>query len=75
MTQSQPIEAPRFVRLDDVSAITKLGKSTVLAWESQGKFPAAVRLSPTFRVWLEQDIYRWMLDKHSQQVSAPTLNA
>jgi len=72
MTQSQPIEAPRFVRLDDVSAITKLGKSTVLAWESQGKFPAAVRLSPTFRVWLEQDIYRWMLDKHSEQVSAPT---
>jgi prophage regulatory protein len=75
MTQSQPIEAPRFVRLDDVSAITKLGKSTVLAWESQGKFPAAVRLSPTFRVWLEQDIYRWMLDKHSQQVSAQTPNA
>jgi prophage regulatory protein len=72
MTKSQPIEAPRFVRLDDVSAITKLGKSTVLAWESQGKFPTAVRLSPTFRVWLEQDIYRWMLEKHSGQVGVPT---
>lgn len=72
MTQSQPVEAPRFVRLDDVSAITKLGKSTVLAWESQGKFPAAVRLSPTFRVWLEQDIYRWMLGKHSEQVGSTT---
>jgi prophage regulatory protein len=72
MTQSQPIEAPRFVRLDDVSAITKLGKSTVLAWESQGKFPAAVRLSPTFRVWLEQDIYRWMLEKHSEQAGTTT---
>jgi len=72
MTKSQPVEAPRFVRLDDVSAITKLGKSTVLAWESQGKFPAAVRLSPTFRVWLEQDIYSWMLEKHSGQIGNST---
>ena len=59
-------ENPRFKRIDDVSDITGLGKSTILAWESQGKFPKAVRLSPTFRVWLEADVHAWMLAKHAE---------
>lgn len=57
---------PRFKRIDDVAGITGLGKSTILAWESQGKFPKAVRLSPTFRVWLEADIHAWILGKHAE---------
>lgn len=61
-------ENPRFKRIDDVSDITGLGKSTILAWESQGKFPKAVRLSPTFRVWLEADVHEWMLAKHAEIV-------
>lgn len=59
-------ENPRFKRLDDVSDITGLGKSTILAWESQGRFPKAVRLSPTFRVWLEADVHKWILAKHAE---------
>jgi len=58
-------EKPRFARIGDVAEITGLGKSTILAWESQGKFPKAVRLSPTFRVWLEADIHDWILAKHA----------
>jgi len=59
-------ENPRFKRIDDVSDITGMGKSTILAWESQGRFPKAVRLSPTFRVWLESDVHKWILAKHAE---------
>jgi len=58
-------EKPRFARISEVAEITGLGKSTILAWETQGKFPKAVRLSPTFRVWLEADIHTWILAKHA----------
>lgn len=58
---------PRFRSLPEVSEITQLGKSTILAWEADGRFPKAVRLSPTRRVWLEQDVYEWMLNLHASR--------
>ena len=65
MTLNQLSETPRFIKLDEVSRTTQLGKSTILAWESQGRFPAAVRLSPAFRVWLESDVHQWMMNKRN----------
>ncbi len=59
-------EPPRFISLPEVSEITQLGKSTILSWEAQGRFPVAVRLSKTRRVWLEQDIHQWMLQKYEE---------
>ena len=67
MNLDHPIEAPRFLKLEEISNKTKLGKSTILAWESQGRFPAAVRLSPAFRVWLESDVHQWMVNKRNVQ--------
>jgi predicted DNA-binding transcriptional regulator AlpA len=61
-------ETPQFLKLEDVSKITQLGKSTILAWEAQGRFPLAVRLSPTFRVWLEADVYAWMMSKREESI-------
>ena len=61
-------DSPKFLRIDDVQKITQLGKSTILAWESQGRFPAAVRLSPSFRVWLESDVYDWMMSKREESL-------
>jgi prophage regulatory protein len=66
MSLDNPAEAPRFLKLEDISYKTKLGKSTILAWESQGRFPAAVRLSPAFRVWLESDVHNWMMNKREE---------
>lgn len=54
---------PQFVRLEQVAKQTGLGKSTVLAWEAASKFPKAIRLSATVRVWLESDINNWILSK------------
>ena len=69
MNAQHPSEAPRFLKLDQVYGITQLGKSTILAWESQGRFPKAVRLSPAFRVWLESDVHEWMMNKREQGMS------
>lgn len=54
----------KFLDLNEVSKICSLGKSTVLLWTLQGKFPKAVRLSKTKRVWLESDIDNWILNMH-----------
>jgi prophage regulatory protein len=66
MNTDSHTEAPRFLKLEEISNKTKLGKSTILAWESQGRFPAAVRLSPAFRVWLESDVNNWMMSKREE---------
>ena len=57
-------QALRFLRLPEVSHLTGLGKSTILAWESQERFPRAVRLSPTVRVWMARDIEDWMTSQY-----------
>ena len=56
------LQQVRFIKLQDVSDITTLGKSTILAWEAQGKFPKAVRLSKTLRVWLHKDVEKWIIE-------------
>ena len=59
-------QALRFLRLPEVSHLTGLGKSTILAWESQERFPRAVRLSATVRVWLETDIHEWIRTRYAK---------
>jgi prophage regulatory protein len=68
MSQINSEQPPKFLRLPEVSARTGLGKSTLLTWETQERFPKAVRLSPTFRVWLESDVNEWILNKHREAV-------
>ncbi|QWD95240.1 AlpA family phage regulatory protein [Polynucleobacter sp. MG-Unter2-18] len=63
MNQQQNEIGIKFIRLSEVSLLTGLGKSTILAWEAGGKFPEATRLSATMRVWLKQDITNWILEK------------
>lgn len=69
MTISTTQNQPRFVRLDHVAIQTGLGKSTILAWEATGKFPKAIRLSTTLRVWLESDINNWITDKATTRLN------
>ena len=60
---------PRFMKLPEVADQVGMGKSTILAWESQGRFPKAVRLSKTIRVWLEHDIEDWIaLQSHNSKL-------
>jgi len=59
-------QALRFLRLPEVSHLTGLGKSTILAWESQERFPKAVRLSATIRVWMAGDIEDWIRESYAR---------
>ena len=53
-----------FKTIEQTSEIVSLSKSTILLWESQGRFPPAVRLSKKKRVWLESDLNDWILEMH-----------
>jgi predicted DNA-binding transcriptional regulator AlpA len=54
-----------FLDINQASQIASLSKSTILLWESQGRFPRAVRLSKKKRVWLESDLNDWVLNMHA----------
>ena len=58
------MELNRFKNINETSEIVSLSKSTILLWESQGRFPKAVRLSKKKRVWLESDLNDWVLKMH-----------
>ena len=66
MLTHQTPQPLRFLRIGEVAHKTGMGKSTVLAWENLGRFPRAVRLSPTLRVWLESDVDNWIVEKHAK---------
>ena len=68
MNQKHNAAGIKFIRLPEVSTMTGLGKSTILAWEAGGKFPQATRLSATMRVWLKQDITNWIIEKSGHQL-------
>jgi prophage regulatory protein len=76
MTEQNISTHPRFIKLDVTAEKVGMGKSTVLAWEATGRFPRAVRLSPTLRVWLEADVDRWILERHANNstVGSPLLS-
>ena len=56
----------RFVNIKEACRRSCLGKTTLLNWEAQGKFPKAVRLSANKRVWYAGDIDDWILAKRSE---------
>ena len=66
MTNQNTSTHPKFSKLDSVASQVGMGKSTILAWEATGRFPRAVRLSPTIRVWLQDDVNQWILDQHAK---------
>ena len=50
----------QLLRIQEVSQITSLAKSTINLWVSQGNFPRPTLLSPTLKVWRMADIDEWI---------------
>lgn len=50
----------KLLRINDVSELTTLAKSTIWLKISQGKFPKPVKLSPSISVWKESTIIEWI---------------
>lgn len=56
----QSTNSNQLLRINDVSALTSLAKSTINLWVAQGKFPKPISLSPTIKVWRQQQINDWI---------------
>jgi len=63
------VQKSQLIRIDEVSAITTLAKSSINLWVAQSKFPKPMILSATVKVWKLQDINQW-IDDHSAKQNA-----
>lgn len=46
--------------IHDVSAMTRLSKSTIYAWISEDTFPAPYALGPKCVRWKQSEVQQWM---------------
>jgi predicted DNA-binding transcriptional regulator AlpA len=56
----------RLLRINDVVKLTTLSKSCIHLWVAQGRFPAAITLSPTVKVWRLKDLVQWIENQSPQ---------
>jgi len=59
------ITKSQLIRIEEVSAITTLAKSSINLWVAQGKFIQPIILSPTVKVWKLSDVADWIDNKNS----------
>jgi prophage regulatory protein len=52
--------AIQLLRINEVSDLTSIAKSTINLWVVQGKFPKPISLSPTIKVWRTQQLLDWI---------------
>lgn len=64
-TKKALIIKSQLIRIEEVSAITTLAKSSINLWVAQGKFIPPIVLSPTVKVWKLQNVIDWIDAKHS----------
>lgn len=55
------------IRIEEVSSITTLAKSSINLWVAQGRFVPPITLSPTVKVWKLQDVCNWIESQESSQ--------
>ena len=59
-TATEAYAPNQLVRIEQVSKITTLAKSSINLWVAQGKFPKPIMLSPVVKVWIIADINNWI---------------
>jgi prophage regulatory protein len=59
-TEVEAYAPNQLVRIEQVSKVTTLAKSSINLWVAQGKFPKPIMLSPVVKVWLIADINNWI---------------
>ena len=53
----------KFYRVNDLTSLLSMGKSTIYAWVKAGRFPKPIKVSPRMTLWSSEDIDQW-LNKH-----------
>lgn len=53
----------QFLRLNDVTRLTGLRRSTVYAHAQAGKFPKPISVNGTVSAWLRSEVEAWMTNQ------------
>lgn len=53
----------KLIRLNEVQALTGLGRSTVYKYISQGTFPCSVKLGGRSSAWVEAEVKAWIAER------------
>lgn len=57
----------KFLRLNDVKALTGLGRSTIYKYIKLGAFPDAVKLGGRSVAWVEAEVLAWIAERISER--------
>ena len=58
-TQIKTESDDQLLRINEVSKLTTLSKSSINLWIAQGRFPKPITLSKTVKVWHLKDVRSW----------------
>jgi prophage regulatory protein len=58
-TQAKTDSDDQFLRINEVSKLTTLSKSSINLWVAQDRFPKPMNLSKTVKVWRLRDVREW----------------
>jgi prophage regulatory protein len=53
----------KFLRMNDVKALTGLGRSTIYKHIKLGIFPAAAKLGGRSVAWVESEVQAWIVER------------
>ncbi|WP_274701502.1 helix-turn-helix transcriptional regulator [Vibrio aestuarianus] len=53
----------KVLRLNEVTEMLGVSKSTIYNWIKQGEFPPGLLIGPKSRGWLSQDIEHWLIER------------
>ncbi|QLD32992.1 helix-turn-helix transcriptional regulator [Mannheimia varigena] len=64
MENTQPKQ--RFMKIDEVSAVTTLSETQIYRKMKAGEFPQNISIGANSKVWLESEIQQWIQTKIEQ---------
>jgi prophage regulatory protein len=69
MHKSDPVEMGFFTRGDLCALGIRVSNTTLLRWETLGRFPRRARLAGTTVVWFRGEILKWIGDRDAERGS------
>lgn len=63
----------QILRLNEVLAAVKLGRTTIYNLEKVGQFPARRRIGPNSVGWLESEVVEWMRTRAAEPGMKPAI--
>lgn len=63
------------LRIEDVMALLRLGRTTIYDYVKKGEFPAPIKLGPRRSVWPQSEILQWIAQQSQERKGgAPMLH-